>query len=164
MNRWRPTRETVGCHSPLTIGLRAGTVNAICKPTEHVILAQGAMLYKKITLRNVVIGLTLALSAGVSLGDQAAPAATAASAAATARPSPYRNPIAVPSAADMGRAAPAGPAPPATEMRPAPAFTASCDSSGCWGSDGTRYNAVGGMLTRPDGKICRDVAGAMQCP
>ena len=154
MNRRWPTRETVGCHSPLTISLRASTVNAICKP----------MLYKKITLRNVVIGLTFALAAGVGLGDQAAPAATAASAAATARPSPYRNPIAVPSAADMGRAAPAGPAPPATEMRPAPTFTASCDSSGCWGSDGTRYNAVGGMLTRPDGKICRDVAGAMQCP
>ena len=138
----------------LTLGLRACTVNAICK----------FMPYKKIALRNVAVGLTVALAAGVSLGDQAAPAATAASAPATARPSPYRNPIEVPSAADLGRAAPAGPAPPATEMRPVPAFTASCDSSGCWGSDGTRYNALGGMLVGPDGKLCRDVAGALQCP
>ncbi len=47
---------------------------------------------------------------------------------------------------------------------PAPRFSSTCDSSGCWGSDGTRYNAIGGALVRPDGRMCQNVGGVMQCP
>jgi hypothetical protein len=79
-------------------------------------------------------------------------------------PTPYSAPIPVPSAA--GQIAVPRLAPPHVTINPvpAPAFTSSCDSGGCWGSDGTRYNAVGGALVRPDGKTCQSVAGVMQCP
>ena len=30
--------------------------------------------------------------------------------------------------------------------------------------DGKRYNAAAGMLVRPDGTMCRDITGVMQCP
>jgi hypothetical protein len=95
----------------------------------------------------------------------AAPTATAASAAARAgSPTPYSAPLAVPSAA--GQIPPLRLASPVISVTPSPAprFAASCDSSGCWGSDGTRYNAIGGALVRPDGKMCQDVGGVMQCP
>ena len=39
-----------------------------------------------------------------------------------------------------------------------------CDDSGCWGSDGTRYNAIGGALVRPDGRACQNLGGVMSCP
>ncbi len=81
-------------------------------------------------------------------------------------PSPYGAPMSVPSAAGQIQAprvvAPNitfSPAPP-----PPPSFTSSCDGGGCWGADGTRYNAVGGSLLSPGGKVCQTVAGAVQCP
>lgn len=79
-------------------------------------------------------------------------------------PTPYSAPISVPSAA--GQITVPRLAPPNVTINPAPAptFTSSCDSGGCWGSDGTRYNAVGGALVGPDGKTCQSVAGVMQCP
>jgi hypothetical protein len=79
-------------------------------------------------------------------------------------PTPYSAPLSVPSAA--GQITVPHLAPPNVTINPAqaPAFTSSCDGGGCWGSDGTRYNAVGGALVRPDGKICKSVAGVMQCP
>jgi hypothetical protein len=98
----------------------------------------------------------------------AAPAVAApASASAPSRggaPRPYQAPIQVPSAAGQIRT-PALPAP-AVGITPAapPTFTGTCDSSGCWGSDGTRYNAIGGALVRPDGRLCQNVGGVMQCP
>jgi hypothetical protein len=39
-----------------------------------------------------------------------------------------------------------------------------CDSSGCWGSDGIRYNAIGGSLMRSDGRMCQNFNGVLQCP
>jgi hypothetical protein len=100
--------------------------------------------------------------------DAAASAAAApASRAAPARggaPRPYQAPIQVPSAAGQIRV-PTLP-PPAISVTPAPrpTFTGNCDSSGCWDSDGTRINAVGGALVRPDGRMCQDVGGVLQCP
>ncbi len=78
-------------------------------------------------------------------------------------PTPYRAPIVVPSAA--GNIAPLQlPTPNVVVTPPTPPnFTGSCDSAGCWGSDGTRYNAVGGSLVRPDGRMCQSVGGVMQC-
>ena len=79
-------------------------------------------------------------------------------------PTPYSAPVAVPSAA--GQISVPRLTPPNIDVTPspAPAFSASCDSGGCWGSDGTRYNTVGGALVRPDGKGCQSVAGVLQCP
>lgn len=79
-------------------------------------------------------------------------------------PTPYRAPIVVPSAA--GSIAPLYlPTPNIVVTQPTPpSFTGTCDSAGCWGSDGTRYNAVGGSLMRPDGRMCQSVGGVMQCP
>lgn len=95
----------------------------------------------------------------------AAPAAPVASAPARGgAPRPYRPPIQVPSAA--------GQIPPQTlpelaagiPLPTRPTFTGHCDNTGCWGSDGTRYNAVGGALVRPDGRMCQNVGGVVQCP
>lgn len=47
---------------------------------------------------------------------------------------------------------------------PGPAFTSSCDSAGYWGSDGTRYNAAGGALVRPDGKTYQRITGGDAVP
>ena len=79
-------------------------------------------------------------------------------------PTPYQAPIIVPSAA--GNIAPLRLSTPNTVVTPPtpPNFTGACDSAGCWGADGTRYNAIGGSLVRPDGRMCQNVAGVMQCP
>lgn len=109
---------------------------------------------------------------GTTAGEWATTTAMGASAPATSAsapsrggaPRPYRAPIAVPSAAGQ-ISAPALPSPIITiDPAPRPTFTGHCDSSGCWGSDGTRTNAVGGALVRPDGRICQDVGGVLQCP
>lgn len=132
------------------------------KPVQSVVSGE-----KPLKAKAASIAMALVFGPGMAIADGApTPAATAsapASEPAVRRPPPYRSPISVPSAARIDLPPLAGPAvtPGAT---PAPAFTSTCDSSGCWGSDGTRYNAAGGMLTRPDGRICRDVAGVMQCP
>lgn len=78
-------------------------------------------------------------------------------------PTPYRAPISVPSAA--GNITPLQLPTPNTAVAPpsAPNFTGNCDTAGCWGADGTRYNAIGGSLVRPDGRLCQNVAGVMQC-
>lgn len=109
------------------------------------------------------IAMALVFGADRAIADGAPTPVAAASEPAARRPPPYRSPIPVPSAARIDLPALVGPAV-APGVAPAPAFTSTCDSSGCWSSDGTRYNAAGGMLARPDGKICRDVAGVMQCP
>ena len=93
------------------------------------------------------------------------PPATPASAANRGgSPTPYSAPVAVPSAA--GQIQPLRLPSPTVSVTPptAPSFSSTCDSSGCWGSDGTRYNAVGGALVRPDGKMCQNVGGTLQCP
>jgi len=123
-------------------------------------------------LRAAMAGITLGLSCtGVHAADQASAAAPAVSAPASASapsrggaPRPYQAPIQVPSAA--GRIeSPSLPAPVIgiTPVAP-PTFSGQCDSTGGWGSDGTRYNAVGGALVRPDGRMCQIVGGVMQCP
>ena len=97
----------------------------------------------------------------------AAPASAAASAPAPARggaPRPYRAPIQVPTAAGQN-ASPDLRAPKITiPPPPRPTFLTNCDSTGCWGSDGSRTNVIGGALVRPDGKMCQNVAGVLQCP
>jgi hypothetical protein len=95
--------------------------------------------------------------------------ATAASAASTMplrhdTPSPYSPPVAVPSAAGQIQP-PRLPSPSITVTpAPTPSFSSNCDGSGCWGSDGTRYNLIGGALVRPDGRTCQNVGGVMSCP
>ncbi len=124
-------------------------------------------------LRTTVVTLAL-LSActGAPAGELATPVATGASASATAAsapsrggaPRPYQAPIAVPSAAGQIRS-PTLPSPVITiDPVPRPTFTGPCDSAGCWGSDGTRTNAIGAALVRPDGRVCQNVGGVLQCP
>lgn len=46
----------------------------------------------------------------------------------------------------------------------APSSITNCDSSGCWGSDGTRYNKAAGNTYFPStGGSCQDIGGQMQC-
>lgn len=46
-----------------------------------------------------------------------------------------------------------------------PKVTSTCDRGGCWGTDGTRYNAVGGnRVLGPNGVPCRVVGATLQCP
>ncbi|RKG43836.1 MULTISPECIES: DUF4124 domain-containing protein [Acinetobacter] len=45
-----------------------------------------------------------------------------------------------------------------------PSTVSNCDSSGCWGSDGTRYNRGAGDTYFPStGGSCQNVGGQMQC-
>lgn len=47
---------------------------------------------------------------------------------------------------------------------PTPSVIANCDSSGCNGTDGTRYNSVGGgNYHGSDGRFCQNIGGQMQC-
>lgn len=123
-------------------------------------------------LSHAMVTLAMALATapamGQKLADAAAPtAASPASSAAPTRggaPRPYQPPIQVPSAAGQIRV-PNLPVPAVTVTPvPRPTFTGHCDSTGCWSSDGTRTNAVGGALVRPDGRMCQDVGGVLQCP
>ena len=120
-------------------------------------------------LKLVLVATVLMLIGGTCYAQDAPakvkPPATPAS--ATTRggsPTPYGTPVAVPSAA--GQIQPLQSHAPAISFTtpPAPNFSSNCDSSGCWGSDGTRYNAIGGALLRPDGRMCQNVGGVMQCP
>ena len=45
-----------------------------------------------------------------------------------------------------------------------PSSITNCDSAGCWGSDGTRYNRGAGDTYFPStGGSCQNVGGQMQC-
>ena len=45
-----------------------------------------------------------------------------------------------------------------------PSSITNCDSAGCWGSDGTRYNRGAGDTYFPStGGVCQGVGGQMQC-
>ena len=45
-----------------------------------------------------------------------------------------------------------------------PSTITNCDSAGCWGSDGTRYNKAAGDTYFPTtGGSCQNVGGQMQC-
>lgn len=103
-----------------------------------------------------------ATTAHVPLAPSSAAAPTGTARSGT--PSPYSAPIAVPSAA--GQIQPLRlPSPGITvTLAPTPSFSSHCDDSGCWGSDGTRYNAIGGALVRPDGRACQNLGGVMSCP
>lgn len=47
---------------------------------------------------------------------------------------------------------------------PAPSVITGCDRSGCWGSNGTRYESMGGnTFTVPGGGVCNRVGDHMQC-
>lgn len=123
-----------------------------------------------------MVTVTMLLASAPSAGqerqqaDAAAPAASAPAASRTApsrggTPHPYLRPIQVPSAAGQIPPSPSLTAPTMT-VTPVPraTFTGTCDNTGCWGSDGVRTNAVGGALVRPDGRMCQDVGGVLQCP
>lgn len=46
----------------------------------------------------------------------------------------------------------------------APSSITNCDSAGCWGSDGTRYNKAAGNTYFPStGGSCQSIGGQMQC-
>ena len=46
----------------------------------------------------------------------------------------------------------------------APSSITNCDSAGCWGSDGTRYNKAAGNTYFPStGGSCQNIGGQMQC-
>ena len=45
-----------------------------------------------------------------------------------------------------------------------PSSISNCDGSGCWGTDGTRYNRGAGDTYFPsNGGVCQNVGGQMQC-
>jgi len=96
----------------------------------------------------------------------AEPAAASSSAASaperSGAPLMYREPIQLPSKPAQ-IAIPDLRAPTIT-LPPSPTFLSNCDSSGCWGSDGIRYNAIGGALMRSDGRMCQNFNGVLQCP
>lgn len=51
-----------------------------------------------------------------------------------------------------------------TPSNNSPKYTSNCDGSGCWGTDGTRYNNSGtGNYYSSDGKFCQSIGGQMQC-
>ncbi|MEO8856899.1 MAG: hypothetical protein ABI343_07890 [Burkholderiaceae bacterium] len=107
----------------------------------------------------------LATACAVSRADEPSSAgqspATAASRLNT--PTPYSAPIEVPSAAGQIRLPPV-PAPQIRVQPPAqPTFSSSCDSTGCWDSDGKRYDSSSGSLLRSDGRSCQNLGGVMQC-
>jgi len=54
-------------------------------------------------------------------------------------------------------------APPPALAIPRPPVVTSCDASGCWDSNGTRYNQQGPVLLGPRG-VCTLQAGALNCP
>jgi hypothetical protein len=56
---------------------------------------------------------------------------------------------------------PPPPPPPAQPPRPLVSVT-SCDAGGCWASDGSRLNRVGGVLLGPQG-VCTTNAGVVLC-
>lgn len=98
----------------------------------------------------------------------AEPAAASSSAASaperSGAPLMYREPIQLPSKPAQ-IAIPDLRAPTTTiTLPPSPTFLSNCDSSGCWGSDGIRYNAIGGALMRSDGRMCQNFNGVLQCP
>ncbi len=118
------------------------------------------------SLRTSLLAITLVLAHAGAPGAEPAqvPAASASAPARAGSPRPYQAPIAVPSAAGQIHV-PTLPAPTiAVNPVPPPTFTGRCDSAGCWNSDGTRVNAIGGALVRPDGRACQDVGGVLQCP
>lgn len=67
--------------------------------------------------------------------------------------------------ASVARNVPYSPPPAAPSHRPAaPGVITSCDSGGCWGSDGTRYNKGAGETYFPStGGVCQNIGGMMQC-
>jgi len=102
----------------------------------------------------------------------AEPAAASSSASSSAASAPvrrgaplmYREPILLPSKPAQ-IAIPDLRAPTTTVTSPpSPTFLSNCDSNGCWGSDGIRYNAIGGALMRSDGRMCQNFNGVLQCP
>lgn len=50
-------------------------------------------------------------------------------------------------------------------MQPTDTRPSSCDSGGCWGGDGNRYNRSGndGTYFRQDGRACYNIGGRLQC-
>ncbi|MEO8543577.1 MAG: hypothetical protein ABI434_08345, partial [Burkholderiaceae bacterium] len=116
-------------------------------------------------IRTLLVVLLLMLAGGACQSqDATAPMPSAFPAAQAQRggtPSPYSPPIAVPSAAGQIEPLHLPSALISVTPSPVPTFAPSCDSAGCWGSDGTRYNTVGGSLVRPDGRNCQVVAGVV---
>jgi hypothetical protein len=51
----------------------------------------------------------------------------------------------------------------AVQAAPITVFLTSCDKSGCWCSDGNRYNVQGTAYISPNGRTCQKVGNAMQC-
>ena len=45
----------------------------------------------------------------------------------------------------------------------APVPTTSCDTAGCFGANGVRYNNVGKGVITPSGKTCTRAGGVIQC-
>ncbi len=116
------------------------------------------------TLRVLFAFMAISSVCLAQVDEIAKPSKPTGSASRGGSPSPYITPIVVPSAA--GQIAAQRLSIPAIPVTPAltPTFSSGCDSTGCWGSDGTRYNAIGGSLVRPDGRICQSIAGVMTCP
>jgi hypothetical protein len=117
--------------------------------------------------RTLMVVLVLMLAGGACQAQDTLTGMPQASTAQPQRggtPRPYSPPVSVPSVA--GQIPPLRlPTPTITVTpTPAPTFSSGCDSAGCWGSDGTRYNTVGPTLVRPDGRNCQVVAGVVSCP
>jgi hypothetical protein len=117
--------------------------------------------------RTLMVVLVLMLAGGLCQAQdttEGMPQASASQALRGGSPSPSIPPVSVPSVA--GQIPPLRLSAPTITVTPTPAptFSSGCDSAGCWGSDGTRYNTVGPTLVRPDGRNCQIVAGVVSCP
>lgn len=60
-------------------------------------------------------------------------------------------------------AQPAAVAPPAAPAYTPPPVVTTCDSTGCWDSNGQRINRLGPMLVGPRG-ACTEAGGTVRCP
>jgi hypothetical protein len=101
------------------------------------------------------------------LRRQATQACLGGSGAAT-RPSPVlRESIAVAPPTPGARRAPHSPQPAAPPVPPVaierPPVITSCDTGGCWDSNGTRLNRAGPVLLGPGG-MCTTVGTTVRCP
>jgi hypothetical protein len=73
-------------------------------------------------------------------------------------------PVSVPPIAPLPPTRSEPPARPATSAPVVPPLLTitTCDAGGCWASDGSRVNRVGGALVGPHG-LCTEAAGVLSC-
>ncbi|NYE62240.1 hypothetical protein FHW58_003455 [Duganella sp. 1224] len=71
--------------------------------------------------------------------------------------------VARPQQPAMPPVTPSPPLPSLTSPPRAPVPVTGCDTAGCYGANGVRYNNVGKGVITPSGKTCTRAGGAIQC-